>query len=228
MGVIIVSILEENLGRSLRDPLFLLDIGHTMKNICFISFMINALVRYENIDINNAIYTQENKFGNTNVYAYAYMHRTIISEKGGHRFERGQKHVYRTVLMKKEEGNNAYIHIYLHIHIYPYFSKIKFRERSRLKRNASVLRFITVLFVDVLLWHHTRCLSLDEWARHLQPNENLLEKVTRNKEVFQEEARQMKPLLFLGFIAVPVLETRNGSIVMVGCTLFYCCNLACP
>lgn len=87
---------------------------------------------------------------------------------------------------------------------------------------------ITVLFIDVLLWHHTRCLSLDEWARRLQPNENLHEKVIQNKEVFQEEERQMKPLLFLGFIAAPILETRNGDIVMVGCTLFYCCNLACP
>lgn len=123
MGVIIMSILEENLGRSLRDPQFLLDIGHIMKNICFISFMINTLVRYEDIDINNTIYNEENKFGNTNVYAYAYMHGTTINEKEGHRFERGQKHVYRTVLMKKEEGNNAYIHIYIYIYIYIHISR---------------------------------------------------------------------------------------------------------
>lgn len=88
-----------------------------------------------------------------------------------------------------------------------------------------MLRFITVLFTDVLLWHHSSCLSLDEWARHLQPNENFHEKVTQNKE---EEARQMKSLLFLGFIAVPVLETKTRDIVMVVCTLFYCSNLAFP
>lgn len=62
MGVIIPNILEENLRRSLRDPLFLLDIGQTIKNICFISLIIYILVRHENIDINNAIYTEENKF----------------------------------------------------------------------------------------------------------------------------------------------------------------------
>lgn len=86
-----------------------------MKSIYFISLGIYILVRPENIDTNNTIYTEENKFGNTNVYTYADMHGTTINEKGGHRFEREQKHAYRTVLMKKEEGNNAntYIAIFL-------------------------------------------------------------------------------------------------------------------
>lgn len=52
-----------------------------MKNIYFISLGIYILVRPENIDTNNTIYTEEYKIGNTNVYTYADVHGTIINKK---------------------------------------------------------------------------------------------------------------------------------------------------
>lgn len=78
----------------MKDPLFLLDIGQTMKNICFISLRIYILVRHENTDINNAIYTEEK-----NLEIQMFMPRHICTEQQ---------------LMKKEvidlkENKNMYI-----------------------------------------------------------------------------------------------------------------------